>query len=129
VDLSSSIRGDGEFDHFGSSVIGDDDDAPTAHDLDDEAHRSQLSMDVPTTPHETPDPERSITHSEDKPSTGRPSNEEEAVTHEERAEASETLRIQAEQAQSLNIVLELTLDGEGGQQFAWINPAWYDVIG
>ena len=46
-----------------------------------------------------------------------------------REEASETLRQQAEEAQSLNIVLELTLDGENGQQFAWINPAWFDVIG
>jgi serine/threonine-protein kinase RIM15 len=51
-------------------------------------------------------------------------------TEASRQEATETLRLQVEEAQSLNIVVELTLDGEGGeQQFAWINPAWFDVIG
>ncbi|KAF8311179.1 hypothetical protein DL93DRAFT_2061386 [Clavulina sp. PMI_390] len=56
-------------------------------------------------------------------------NIEDEPTNEDREEASEVLRIQVEEAQSLNVVLDLTLDGEGGQQFAWINPAWYDVIG
>jgi hypothetical protein len=47
----------------------------------------------------------------------------------DRSEASEVLRVQVEEVQSLNVALELTLDGEGGQQFTWINPTWYDVIG
>ena len=51
-------------------------------------------------------------------------------TEASRQQATETLRLQAEEAQSLNIIVELTLDGENGeQQFAWINPAWFDVIG
>jgi serine/threonine-protein kinase RIM15 len=40
--------------------------------------------------------------------------------------ATERLRLQAEIAQSRNIVVELALDGE---QFVWVNYAWDNVVG
>ena len=40
--------------------------------------------------------------------------------------ATERLRLQAETAQSQNIVMELSLDGD---HFIWINYAWHSVIG
>ncbi|KZW04120.1 hypothetical protein EXIGLDRAFT_600010 [Exidia glandulosa HHB12029] len=43
-----------------------------------------------------------------------------------RVQATERLREKAEEAQRLNIVVELSLDGD---QLIWINHAWSDVIG
>ena len=40
--------------------------------------------------------------------------------------ATERLRLQAETAQSQNIVMELSLDGD---HFIWINYAWHGVVG
>ena len=132
TDLTSSAHG-GEFENFGSSVIADEDalherdlefeeetmpplplPPPSLRDTEDAA-KSQAEIFFPAD--QEREPEQSGDHPEDE------------VTNADRAEASEVLRVRAEEAQSLNVVLELTLDGEGGQQFGWINPAWYDVIG
>ncbi|GHJ86197.1 hypothetical protein NliqN6_2599 [Naganishia liquefaciens] len=43
-----------------------------------------------------------------------------------RFEAIEDLQLQAEQAKSVNIVLELSLDGD---TIEWVNPAWQEVLG
>lgn len=149
VSMSSTSRGAGEFEHFGSSVIGDEDAAHMAQDqLDDDDSGPPLSQPTPQSQAQAhvqflpPPPPFHLDSFDSLPEEDRPrspeatrsgsqhSNEDEQqVTHEERVEATESLRIQAEQAQNMNIVLELTLDGEGGQQFAWINPAWFDVIG
>lgn len=43
-----------------------------------------------------------------------------------RFEAIEDLQLQAEQAKSVNIVLELSLDGD---TIEWVNPAWLEVLG
>jgi serine/threonine-protein kinase RIM15 len=51
---------------------------------------------------------------------------EEPTPETSHAEDTEKLRQQAEEAQSLNIVLELSLDR---QEFLWINPAWSEVFG
>ena len=131
---TSSARG-GEFENFGSSVIADEDAAPHERDLEFEEAippqplppplLQQARGDVGTAQDETAPAEQERQHGREQPGD----HPEDEVTNADRAEASEVLRVRAEEAQSLNIVLELTLDGEGGQQFAWINPAWYDVIG
>lgn len=162
-----------EFEHFGSSVIGDDpdedadaDDAQSlrgrVRDLVEDfgveeggMQSMHLGMGMPPPQQVVPELyqpqpqgstpeatrlEQQLEQQADNDNNNNNSNsnnreeehadrEEAALTHEDRAEASETLRIQAEEAQSVNVVLELTLDGEGGQQFAWINPAWWDVMG
>jgi serine/threonine-protein kinase RIM15 len=43
-----------------------------------------------------------------------------------RFEAIEDLQLQAERAKSVNIVLELSLDGD---TIEWVNPAWQEVLG
>jgi hypothetical protein len=145
---TSPARGGGEFENFGSSVIADEDAAPHERDLDFEDETiPPLPLPPPTSlqlqEEEAPDtgdavksPDETIVPAEAEAEHERGHEYEQSgdhpddvVTNADRAEASEVLRVQAEEAQSLNVVLELTLDGEGGQQFAWINPAWYDVIG
>lgn len=49
-----------------------------------------------------------------------------AGTESSRVLAAERLRLQAEQAQNQNIVIELSLDGD---HFVWINYAWAVVVG
>lgn len=44
----------------------------------------------------------------------------------ERFESIEDLQLQAERAKSVNIVMELSLDGD---TIEWINPAWQEVLG
>ena len=134
TDLTSSTHG-GEFENFGSSVIADE----------DALHERDLKFEEETIP-QLPLPPPSLQESRDAKDAARSQAEnivpadqerepeqpgdhlEDEVTNANRAEASEVLRVQAEEAQSLNVVLELTLDGEGGQQFGWINPIWYDLI-
>ena len=41
-------------------------------------------------------------------------------------DTTEDLRTQVEQAKNVNMVLELSLDGEFVE---WINPAWREVVG
>jgi hypothetical protein len=136
---STSSARCGEFENFGSSVIADEDAAPRERELEFEEVIPPLPLpppllqqargDVGTAPKlqdDTAPAEQERQHDHEQPGDHHPEDE---VTNAGRAEASEVLRVQAEEAQSLNIVLELTLDGEGGQQFACINPAWYDVIG
>lgn len=136
---STSSARCGEFENFGSSVIADEDAAPRERDLEFEEVIPPLPLpppllqqargDVGTAPKlqdDTAPAEQERQHDREQPGDHHPEDE---VTNAGRAEASEVLRVRAEEAQSLNIVLELTLDGEGGQQFACINPAWYDVIG
>lgn len=139
---TSPARGGGEFENFGSSVIADEDAAPHERDLDfDDETIPPLPL-PPTSLQEEEQARDAAKSSQDEtiaPAQGEQErgheyeqsgdHPDDEVTNADRAEASEVLRVQAEQAQSLNVVLELTLDGEGGQQFAWINPAWYDVIG
>ena len=48
------------------------------------------------------------------------------TTESARVLATERLRLQAEKAQSQNIVLELSLDGD---HFVWVNYAWENVVG
>ena len=135
--LTSSARC-GEFEIFGSSVITDEDAAPHERDLEFEEAIPPLPLpppllqqargDVGTAPKlqdETVPAEQERQHDREQPGDHHPEDE---VRNAGRAEASEVLRVRAEEAQSINIVLELTLDGEGGQ-FACINPAWYNVIG
>ena len=47
-------------------------------------------------------------------------------TESSRVQQTEQLREKADEAQRLNIVVELSLDGD---QLIWINHAWADVIG
>jgi serine/threonine-protein kinase RIM15 len=44
----------------------------------------------------------------------------------ERFESIDDLQLQAERAKSVNIVMELSLDGD---TIEWINPAWQEVLG
>lgn len=48
------------------------------------------------------------------------------TTESARVLAAERLRLQAEQAQNQNIVIEISLDGD---HFVWINYAWAVVVG
>jgi hypothetical protein len=113
--------------NFGSSVIADEDAAPHERDLEFEEAIPSLPLpppllqqargDVGTAPKlqgETAPAAQERQH--DREQQG--DHPEDEVTNADRAEASEVLRVRAEEAQSLNTALELTLDGEGGQQFA-----------
>lgn len=57
----------------------------------------------------------------DGPETARP-----VTDFPSRFEAIEDLQLQAERAKSVNIVLELGLDGD---TIEWVNPAWQEVLG
>lgn len=48
------------------------------------------------------------------------------LTERPKAQAAEELRLMAEHAKSVNIVMELSL---GGEIIEWVNPAWREVIG
>ena len=71
-------------------------------------------------------------HARDATQKAAPSKTEESpakhvnVAESARVLATERLRLQAEQAQNQNIVLELSLDGE---HFVWANYAWAVVVG
>lgn len=91
----------------------------------DDENRQRLSRNTSLTGHprdelrrtSTTVPKETDTTSPDK----RPDTNESA-----RILATERLRLQAEQAQSQNIVIELSLDGD---QLLWLNYAWAMVVG
>jgi hypothetical protein len=142
--LTSPARGGGEFENFGNSVIAHEDTAPHERDLEFEDGTipplplpllTSLQEEVCDAGDAAKPPDETIAlpeaeaEDEREHEYGRSGGHlDDTVMNADRSEASEVLRMQAEEAQSLNVALELTLDGEGGQQFAWINPTWYDTI-
>ncbi|KAJ1308500.1 hypothetical protein OPQ81_004204 [Rhizoctonia solani] len=60
-----------------------------------------------------------------EPEQGQPTQTD-AENAQENAQETETLRIRAEEAQIMTIVLELALDGE---ELLWTNRSWSEIIG
>ncbi|KAG8743368.1 hypothetical protein FRC10_012172 [Ceratobasidium sp. 414] len=74
-------------------------------------------------------PENSALLSQDMPTKPNEAKQEAVDAEAERkqnVEETETLRIQAEEAQVTTIVLELALDGE---ELLWTNRAWSEIVG
>ncbi|KDQ64634.1 hypothetical protein JAAARDRAFT_28272 [Jaapia argillacea MUCL 33604] len=67
---------------------------------------------------------KDLSHAEKEPTKGHPKSLDQAESA--RVLATERLRLQAETAQSRNIVMELDLDGDHIQ---WVNYAWRVVVG
>lgn len=68
----------------------------------------------------------SATLSPERPHTSAVNEDALMSPNKARMIATENLRVQAEKAQSSNIVLEL---GVGSEEFMWANEAWDEVVG
>lgn len=107
---------DAEFDNF---RLNDDDQARYSMRSASQTKRSREAR--PKTPAPTPIPLVSC-----EPAQTKSEKATQEPTDSARVLATERLRLQVETAQSQNIVMELSLDGE---HFLWVNHAWRGVVG
>jgi serine/threonine-protein kinase RIM15 len=82
--------------------------------------RDEATKDISITPQKTGQT------SDEREASNRSASKFVDTTESARVLATERLRLQAETAQNLNIVMELSLDGD---QIIWINYAWQNVVG